>query len=731
VPVVGALQTGDVIGTAPTQVYDTRNVGTNKTLTASGLVINDGNSGNNYNILYTSNTTGVITARDINVTAQTDSRIYNGTTSSSVVPVVDALQTGDVIGTVPAQAYVTKHAGTNKTLTASGLVINDGNSGNNYNIQYVNNSTGIISKRELDVTAQHDERVYNGTTSSSVVPVVGTLQTGDVIGTMPTQTYNTKNVGTNKILTPAGLLINDGNGGLNYLVHYVTDGTGIITTKDITGNITVYNKVYDGTTNATIATRTLTGVIGTDVVTYTGGVATFDDVPPGTGQNVGNNKPVTATGLYLTGADALNYTVNSTTTTTANITPQGLMITANNYSAQYSDPVVFGVSYTGFAPGEGPGDLGGSLAFSTTPAATTGTSPVIATAAPGAYTITPSGLTSSNYTITFNTGTLTITKEDALVTYTGLTLVATTTPSSSTATLTLSATIQDITAVTGDANYDANAGDIRKATVTFNVDGVDKPAVPIGLVNGSDSKTGTAVCNVTGVGIGDHTILIKLNGYYVCTPGGDNAVVIQVFQNTGDFITGGGYLRLVNPAGQKAGDAGTKNNFGFNVKYNKSGTNLQGTINTIIRRVESGILRVYQVKGNAMTSLTVNATATPKTALFNGKANITDITNPASPLSITGNATLQVSMTDAGEPGINDKIGITVFNKDGGIWYSSNWDGSKTVQQALGGGNLVVHAQIPRCLERNQAWSEPSGGVAVSEASSVPSPFVCDSWACC
>ncbi|WP_143774412.1 YDG domain-containing protein, partial [Niastella vici] len=675
----------------PAQVYDTKHVGSNKTLTASGLVINDGNSGNNYHIIYTTNTTGVISVRDINVTAQTDSRVYNGTTSSSVAPVVDALQTGDAIGTAPTQVYNSKHVANNKTMTASGLIINDGNGGLNYAIHYVTNNTGIITRRDLDVTAQHDERVYNGNTSSSVVPVTGALQTGDVIGTAPIQTFDTKNVGTNKTLTPASLVINDGNSGLNYLVHYITDGTGIITKKGITGNVTANNKVYDGNRNASIATRTLTGVILYDAVTYTGGAATFDDVPPGTGQNVGTNKPVTATGLSLTGADALNYSVNTSAATTANITTAGLTITANDLTTQYSDPVGFSVSYSGFASGDGPGSLGGSLTYTTTPAATTGTSPVIATGAPGVYTITPAGLTSGNYSITFKTGTLTITKEDAQVTYTGLTLVATTTPTSSTANLTLSATIQDITAVSGDPAYDVYAGDIRKATVTFNIDGVDKATVPIGLVNGSDTKTGTAITTVTGVGIGDHTVLIKLNGYYIGTAAGDNSFVVEVFQNTGDFITGGGYLKLTNSSGQKPGDAGTKNNFGFNIKYNKGGTNLQGTINTIIRRMEGGVLHVYQVKGNSMTSLTVNGTATPPTAVFNGKANVTDITNPASPISIGGNYTLQVSMTDQGEPGTNDKIGITVFNKDGGIWYTSNWDGTQTIQQTLGGGNLVVH----------------------------------------
>ncbi len=60
-------------------------------------------------------------------------------------------------------------------------------------------------------------------------------------------------------------------------------------------------------------------------------------------------------------------------------------------------------------------------------------------------------------------------------------------------------------------------------------------------------------------------------------------------------------------------------------------------------------------------------------------------------ISIDGNATLQVDMTDNGEPGTLDTIGITVWNKSGGMWFSSNWNGTKTVQQNLAGGDLMVH----------------------------------------
>ena len=40
---------------------------------------------------------------------------------------------------------------------------------------------------------------------------------------------------------------------------------------------------------------------------------------------------------------------------------------------------------------------------------------------------------------------------------------------------------------------------------------------------------------------------------------------------------------------------------------------------------------------------------------------------------------------------MTNKIAITLWNKDGGVWFTSNWNGTKTVEQLLGGGNLVVH----------------------------------------
>ena len=59
-------------------MYNTPNVGTDLTLTPSGIV-NDGNGGNNYTYTFLSIATGVITAEALTITAAANSKTYDGT----------------------------------------------------------------------------------------------------------------------------------------------------------------------------------------------------------------------------------------------------------------------------------------------------------------------------------------------------------------------------------------------------------------------------------------------------------------------------------------------------------------------------------------------------------------------------------------------------------------------------------------------------------------------------
>jgi len=110
------------------------------------------------------------------------------------------------------------------------------------------------------------------------------------------------------------------------------------------------------------------------------------------GENV-NSYLITPSGLT-----SGNYTI-AFNTGLLGITKAALSVTADSKTKIYgsADPV-FTVAYAGLTNGDTAAALGGTLAVSRAPGENVGN-----------YLITPGGLTSANYTITFNTGTLTIT----------------------------------------------------------------------------------------------------------------------------------------------------------------------------------------------------------------------------------------------------------------------------------------------------------------------------------
>ncbi len=316
--------------------------------------------------------------------------------------------------------------------------------------------------------------------------------------------------------------------------------------------------------------------------------------------------------------------------------------------------------------------------------------------APGFHNVTVvlSGV-NPNFNLVSPTTILEILPEDARTYFTGACFASTAGVNSSAATVTLSATIRDITAETTDPAWDACPGDIRNATLTFINRGTNviiAANVPIGLVDPNDPSTavGTYDWNINIVGDAEtFEIGIIIGGYYTRNHADDN-VLITVAKPLSDFVTGGGYLVLQSPAGTVAGNVGSKNNFGFNVKFNKRGTNLQGSITSIIRKTEVDGLHLYKIKSNKLTSLAVQPSTVGGKATINAKVSIQDVTDPGNVISIAGNNSLQIKMSDWGNPGSNDSIAITIWDKFGGLWYASNWTGTKTAEQKLGGGNLNV-----------------------------------------
>ena len=328
VPVVDPLADGDEAATSPVQVFDDRNAGTGKTLSASGLAINDGNDGNNYAVSYVDVSTGEITPLGINVTAVTDSKVYDGSTSSDGEPVVDPLMAGDVVSTDPVQVFDNRNTGTGKTLSASGLVIDDGNEANNYSVNYVDVNTGVITALGINVTAVTDSKVYDGTTGSAGEPVVDPLVNGDVVTTEPVQVFDNRNAGTGKTISANGLVIDDGNGGGNYDVSYVDVGTGQISALPINVTAVTDSKLYDGTTSSA-GEPVVDPLVSGDLVTAEP-VQVFDN------KNTGTGKTLSASGLAIDdGNGGGNYDVSYVDVNTGEISALPVNVTAVSDSKEY------------------------------------------------------------------------------------------------------------------------------------------------------------------------------------------------------------------------------------------------------------------------------------------------------------------------------------------------------------------------------------------------------------
>jgi hypothetical protein len=184
--------------------------------------------------------------------------------------------------------------------------------GTNYND--ANGSVPIvINKRAITVTATTQSKTYGDPDPMLTFTVGGSgLAAGDTIPSVFSgalvRASGTTVAGSPYQISQGTLVANS-----NYNITSFTPSALTILPKALVGSITIYSKQYDGNNTATIATRTLSGVVSGDDVSYVGGTATFDNPLAGT------NKLVTATGLYLSGADAGNYTVNDTATTYADI----------------------------------------------------------------------------------------------------------------------------------------------------------------------------------------------------------------------------------------------------------------------------------------------------------------------------------------------------------------------------------------------------------------------------
>jgi len=312
--------------------FTNKNAGVgNKTVTTTGVTVNDGNSGNNYAVTFADNTTSTITPATLNVTGLTAiSRAYNGTNVAGLGGLAAITALGDDVVTVVGTAtgtFADKNFGTGKAVTVTGNTLS-GADATNYTLVQQTGLTANIDKASLTLSTSNVVKTYDAGTSALGTAVVktGTLFSGDSLSG-GSFAFLDKNVGNaNRTVTTSGVTVNDGNSGNNYTVGYADNTSSTINPATLSVNFTGVNRVYDATTAATVTASD--NRLGSDVLTINRSAAFLT-------KDVASGKTIHVTGVSLGGTDAGNYTVASTGTATANITPATLSVTYTGVNRVY------------------------------------------------------------------------------------------------------------------------------------------------------------------------------------------------------------------------------------------------------------------------------------------------------------------------------------------------------------------------------------------------------------
>jgi MBG domain (YGX type)/YDG domain/HYR domain len=327
----GIVGSDDVTLANGTATFDTKIVGTGKTVTGTGFSLG-GTKAANYTLASTTlTTTADITPKGLTVSgAVANDRVYDGTANATVNfggASPNGVISGDTVSLNTASytaSFGSKTVGTGKAVTVTGVALNGTDAGN-YTVAQPSGLTANIAALGISGSFTAADKIYDGTTAANVLTrSLNGVISGDTVSlTGGTANFNHKNVGAGKTVTLSGASLTGTDAG-NYTLNSVGTTTASILAQGLTvTGITAQNKVYDGSVTATLnlGGAALNGVAGGDTVTLStaGATGSFAD------KNVGIGKPVQVTGLTIGGADAGNYLLTQPTAT-ADITPKGLTI---------------------------------------------------------------------------------------------------------------------------------------------------------------------------------------------------------------------------------------------------------------------------------------------------------------------------------------------------------------------------------------------------------------------
>jgi len=267
-----------------------------------------GASAGNYSFTAPTGLVASITPKALTLSGTTvvADKVYDGTTAAALSGgVLQGVVSGDTVTLTQSGVFANKEAGAGKAVTASGVL--GGASAGNYSFTAPTGLVGSITPKALTLsgTTVVADKVYDGTTTAGVS---GSVLQGVLSGDTVTLggVFADRSAGTGKAVTA---LLGGASAG-NYSFTAPTGLVASITPKALTVSPTtvVANKVYDGTTTASLSGEQLGGLLGGDSVTLVGA---FADQFAGIGK---------AVKVSLGGASAGNYSISQPTGLTADVT---------------------------------------------------------------------------------------------------------------------------------------------------------------------------------------------------------------------------------------------------------------------------------------------------------------------------------------------------------------------------------------------------------------------------
>ncbi len=238
---------------------------------------------------------------------------YDGTTVATIktTPALSGVVGEDKVSVEPGSvSFADKNAGENKAIVVSGYGITGADVAN-YHVPKEQPTFEDAEIKPVQLTwstsGTVSDKIYNGTeeaTQKTAPTLEGIVGKEDVVVKVGDVAFKSADAGTHQIVVTDYTAEGEDIGNYLLPINQPTFRDGSIQPKQLTWTLngSVEDKVYDGTTVATIQTTpTLSGIVGEDKVSVETGSVSFAD------KNAGENKAIVVSGYGITGADIANY----------------------------------------------------------------------------------------------------------------------------------------------------------------------------------------------------------------------------------------------------------------------------------------------------------------------------------------------------------------------------------------------------------------------------------------